>query len=92
MVWLAAAGAQGASNFLSRSTAILATVFFITSLSMAYMASSGEKPVSLMEQGVEMPMTEEGAPHVVDTNSDAPVVPKPDTAVTGDSSDAPKNP
>ncbi|MDD1650014.1 MAG: preprotein translocase subunit SecG [Methylococcaceae bacterium] len=32
-------GARGASSFLSRSTAILATVFFATSLSLAYLAS-----------------------------------------------------
>jgi preprotein translocase subunit SecG len=84
-------GAQGASNFLSRSTAILATIFFITSLSMAYMARSGDKPVSLMEQGMEMPMTD-GAPQVVDTNSDAPVIPQSDTAISGESSDAPEKP
>lgn len=32
-------GATGSANFLSRSTAVLATVFFITSLALAYMAS-----------------------------------------------------
>lgn len=33
-------GASGSGNFLSRSTAIVATIFFITSLSLTYMASS----------------------------------------------------
>lgn len=33
-------GASGAANFLSRSTAILATAFFITSLVLAYLASN----------------------------------------------------
>jgi len=43
-------GAQGSSNFLSRSTAILATLFFATSLMLAYMAQSGnEKPKSVVE-------------------------------------------
>ena len=32
-------GATGSANFLSRTTAILATVFFVTSLSMAYIAT-----------------------------------------------------
>jgi preprotein translocase subunit SecG len=32
-------GATGSANFLSRMTAVLATVFFITSLTLAYMAS-----------------------------------------------------
>ena len=33
-------GARGAASFLSRTTAILATVFFLTSLSLAYMAGN----------------------------------------------------
>ena len=32
-------GATGSANFLSRLTAVFATVFFLTSLSMAYLAS-----------------------------------------------------
>ena len=30
-------GAKGSANFLSRTTAILATIFFITSLALAYL-------------------------------------------------------
>ncbi|MDH4174495.1 MAG: preprotein translocase subunit SecG [Betaproteobacteria bacterium] len=37
-------GATGSANFLSRATAALATVFFLTSLGLAYLAS--EKPRS----------------------------------------------
>jgi preprotein translocase subunit SecG len=33
-------GARGAASFLSRSTAVLATLFFVTSLSLAYMAGN----------------------------------------------------
>jgi preprotein translocase subunit SecG len=33
-------GATGSANFLSRTTAVLAAVFFITSLSLAYIASN----------------------------------------------------
>ena len=33
-------GASGSANFLSRTTGVLATVFFITSLSLAYMATA----------------------------------------------------
>ena len=36
-------GATGSANFLSRVTAVLATVFFLTSLSMTYIASSKPK-------------------------------------------------
>ena len=33
-------GARGAASFLSRTTAIMATIFFTTSLSLAYLASN----------------------------------------------------
>ena len=36
-------GAKGSANFLSRSTAVLATLFFATSLTLAYMG--GQRPV-----------------------------------------------
>jgi preprotein translocase subunit SecG len=78
-------GAQGAGNFLSRSTAVLATIFFLTSLSMAYMMRSTDEPTSLMDQGTDTPIMQ-SAPEVIDSNTDAPVVP------AGDSSDAPESP
>ena len=34
-------GATGSANFLSRSTAALATVFFVCTLALAYMSSTG---------------------------------------------------
>ena len=37
-------GATGSANFLSRSTAILATVFFLLSLALAFVATKG-RPV-----------------------------------------------
>lgn len=40
-------GSQGSANFLSRTTAILVTVFFITSLGLAYYAKSKTIPTSL---------------------------------------------
>lgn len=53
-------GAQGSSNFLSRTTAILATVFFVTSLSLAYLSQSDtEQPKSIMERTT---VTEEPKP------------------------------
>lgn len=36
-------GATGSANFLSRTTAVLAVVFFLTSLSLAYFASNRAK-------------------------------------------------
>ena len=36
-------GASGSANFLSRATAVLATVFFLTSLGLAYLATHKPK-------------------------------------------------
>lgn len=44
-------GAAGSANFLSRTTAILATVFFLSSLGLTYLASNHEAAKDLM-QGV----------------------------------------
>ena len=47
-------GATGSANFLSRTTAVLATVFFVTSLLRAYVASSAPKTTgSVMQDTVE---------------------------------------
>ena len=47
-------GATGSANFLSRTTAVLAVVFFLTSLSLAYMASTRPKtPSSVMQDTVQ---------------------------------------
>jgi len=37
-------GATGSANFLSRMTAALATIFFLTSLGLAYLATNKPKP------------------------------------------------
>lgn len=47
-------GATGSANFLSRTTAILAVVFFVTSLSLAYIASNKPKTSGgVMQNAVE---------------------------------------
>jgi len=43
-------GATGSANFLSRSTAILATLFFLTSLALAYFALQQHKPTSVLDR------------------------------------------
>jgi preprotein translocase subunit SecG len=64
-------GAQGAGNFLSRTTAILATLFFITSIGLAYYATQAGKQRSLMDAPVET-VTVPGAPR---ESSDVPATP-----------------
>src|SRR4051794_21739183 len=56
-------GAVGSANFLSRTTAVLATVFFVTSIGLTYFGTLHGKPQGLMESGVP--------------EKTAPVVPKP---------------
>ncbi len=47
-------GARGSANFLSRTTAVLATMFFGSSLALAYLAGQPvEGPGSLLEAPVE---------------------------------------
>ena len=43
-------GASGSSNFLSKTTAILATAFFINSMVLAYMASHREGPATVIDE------------------------------------------
>ena len=77
-------GATGSANFLSRATGILAAVFFVTSLTLAYIGSNKPKTTgSLMQepvqsQSVSQPTSAAGeAPVVpVDAGSKAKEIPK----------------
>lgn len=46
-------GAQGSASFLSRATAILATLFFITSLTLAYLTGHRDAPEELIDRLIE---------------------------------------
>jgi preprotein translocase subunit SecG len=46
-------GSRGAASFLSRTTAILATVFFITSMTLAFFVNQQIKPESVTESVIE---------------------------------------
>jgi len=59
-------GATGSANFLSRLTAVLATVFFVCTLALAFFANSGtisRQPASVME-GVAVPAAPSSVPTV----------------------------
>ncbi|MCC5868824.1 MAG: preprotein translocase subunit SecG [Gammaproteobacteria bacterium] len=45
-------GSRGTANFLSRSTAVLATLFFLSSVTLAYFSGQRSEPASLMEQSL----------------------------------------
>ena len=42
-------GSQGSSSFLTKATGVLATVFFVTSLSLAYLSIQDIKPSSVVD-------------------------------------------
>ena len=81
-------GASGSANFLSRATAVLATLFFITSLWLAYYAMQATETESLMDGAVQpaaidmpVPTQQPGAdtelplvPELVSDDSDMPAV------------------
>lgn len=66
-------GASGSANFLSRTTGVLATVFFISSLTLAYMMAGQPKGTgSVMEKPVESaasPAPEKPADPAVQTDA-----------------------
>mgnify|MGYP001087419123 CR=1 FL=1 len=43
-------GSSGSANFLSRSTAVAATIFFITSLTLTYMYAQPAKQTGVMDR------------------------------------------
>ena len=67
-------GSSGSANFLSRTTGVLAAVFFVTSLGLSYLAGSAEhkQPVSVME-GVAPHSAEPTAPAAAGNPVSAPV-------------------
>ena len=69
-------GARGSATFFSKMTAVLATLFFMTSLSLAWFASrpQARQPDSLVDKLVTEPAAPAPAPAPVDVDSDA--VPK----------------
>lgn len=54
-------GATGSANFLSRSTAILATLFFLTSLALAYFGLQQQKPASVLDRAAVPATTQPAA-------------------------------
>ncbi len=76
-------GASGSSNFLSKTTAILATAFFLNSLALAYLAGNRDVPGSVMDT-IEV-TTEAGAEAGLSTEPLDGSVPLPaDTSIGSD--------
>src|SRR5687767_555117 len=71
-------GARGSSTVLSKATAILATLFFVTSLALAYLGSKGGKEPQ--EGLLERPATQ------------APAIPEPPPATPDTAPPLPQTP
>ncbi len=55
-------GARGSANFLSRSTAVLAAVFFVTSLALSYIATSAPRVSGSVMDAAPAPVAPATAP------------------------------
>lgn len=89
-------GSQGSGSFLTRITAIVATLFFLTSMALAYYATQGNEPAGLMDNLGDTVIIDE-APRVVEPKpvpvSDIPAIPDAAGSIKGDTaSDVPALP
>ncbi len=66
-------GARGAATFFSRATGVLATLFFVTSLALAYLATQQTVPRSLLESA-PVPQSSAPAPATPPADSGLPNV------------------
>ena len=84
-------GASGSANFFSRATAVMATLFFASSLTLAYMSSqSGSRgPESLLESAPAIEVPVEQAPDATDTLADFPELSDVEPAAADDEVPAP---
>ncbi|AHF03198.1 preprotein translocase subunit SecG [Marichromatium purpuratum 984] len=70
-------GSQGSGSFLTRATAIFATLFFLTSMALAYFATQVGEPEGFMED-MDDAVLIEAAPETL-VPSDVPSVPGVDS-------------
>ena len=63
-------GARGSANFLTRGTAALATIFFVVSLSLAYLVQARRAPESVVD--TLAPAVTVPAPEAVPGDQSAP--------------------
>jgi preprotein translocase subunit SecG len=89
-------GSSGSANFLSRTTAILATIFFLTSIGLTIVSSKGGESKGVMAQPVDSAPSPSSLPAQIPTPpapTPASSVPVPAPAAAGGESkggDAPK--
>jgi preprotein translocase subunit SecG len=91
-------GAAGSANFLSRTTAILAAVFFASSLGLTWLGTARNAPQGVMQKGLmeqlapkasDVPAAPGSAPGAAPA---APPAAPPATSPAADAAKAPPNP
>lgn len=87
-------GAKGSSSFLTRTTGILATLFFVTSLSLAFLGGERQAPSSVLESASVVEETTDESTGVLplpEETLELPQLPANETedGETGAGSDAP---
>lgn len=81
-------GAQGAANFLTRTTAVLATLFFLLSLALFRLAGDVTKSESLVDQAEQQQQQQESSQ---ERPGDVPVAPAGGEPEQGAPVDVPKS-
>ena len=79
-------GARGSATFFSRATAVLATLFFVTSLALAYLATQRTTtPTSLLQSGSTAPISQPAPAAPAQPASELPALPSvPASEQTGE--------
>jgi len=78
-------GARGSANFLSRSTAVMATLFFASSLALAYLNSNRQVATSVLDSVVVEEEVIEAAPAAsLEESFDLPPLPEAAEPVEAD--------
>jgi len=72
-------GSQGSASFLTRTTAVLATLFFLTSLTLAYFSIQRSDQGSVTDNVIPSTMVEVPA-MAIDSPTDVPLIPSPESA------------
>lgn len=81
-------GARGSASFFSRATAVFATLFFVSSLALAYLSSqASQAPTSLLENAPPVEATPEEVPPL---SEETPVSDLPELEAADDAVDLPE--
>jgi preprotein translocase subunit SecG len=82
-------GGRGAGNLLTRATAVCAAVFMLTSVSLAYLSSSGDRALKARAAMEAQKKAEKGTARPKESSTAAPSPATPGPGTTGEAPAAP---